>query len=100
MSPHEGTLRRRWYPANEFLNSPGRRGGGALKRLGAALQGLPDLRAVRFVTAVNQRRRIPTIFATPFASRALALGETLPMIGKLFGHIGIERRTEARKTLP
>ena len=90
MSPHEGTLRRRWYPANEFLNSPGRRGSGVLKRLGAALQGLPDLRAERFVTAVNQRRRIPTIFATPFASHALPLGESIPLSGKLLGHGDIE----------
>ena len=58
MSPREGTLRRRWYPANKFLNSPERRRGGVLKRLGAALQGLPELRAERFVTAVNQRGRI------------------------------------------
>ena len=32
MSPSEGTLRRRWYPANEFLNSPGRRAVGVSVR--------------------------------------------------------------------
>ena len=90
MSPHEGPLRRWWYPAIEFLNSPERHGGGVLKRLGAALQGLPDFRAERFVTAVKSAAPHTHDLRTPFASHALPLRESIPLSGKLLAHSDIE----------
>ena len=36
----------------------------------------------------EEGRRLPKRF--PFASRALALGESLPMIGKLLGHSQVQ----------